>query len=91
MTKKKSKTNSLKNICSEIEENTNVSLLIFNLYKSYGNIFDYKWAIIWIPFIIYIIIIIYFIINITNVNLKDQTNSTNSDNCITKLCRFIYT
>ena len=70
----------LHKLCDTIEnDEDNTSHIINHYSKSVGSPIDYKWIIIWAPFIIYILIMFGYIYNITDVNIKDQTKSHTSE------------
>ena len=75
----KSNITNLLKLCDNIENNQDSSYLINHFSESFGNIFDYKWAIIWIPFLLYTLIMLILIMNINVVNVENQIDSTTSE------------
>ena len=75
----KSNITNLLKLCDTIENNQDSSYLINHFSESFGNIFDYKWTIIWLPFLLYTLIMIILIMNVNVVNVENQIDSHTSE------------
>lgn len=84
---KNNKITDLYSLCDTIENDTQRTDYIINHYSnSIGNFFDYKWLIIWAPFIIYSIVMLVYIANITDVNIEAQNQSNTSEFIASLIC-----
>lgn len=84
---KDNKITDLYSLCDTIENDTQQTDYIINHYSNgIGNFFDYKWLIIWAPFIIYSIVMITYIASITNVNIAAQNQSNTSEFIASLIC-----
>jgi hypothetical protein len=80
----------LHSLCDSIENDTQRTDYIINHYSNgIGNFFDYKWFIIWAPYIIYSIIMAIYVSNITIVNIKAQNLSHTSEFIASIFCLII--
>lgn len=84
---KDNKITDLYSLCDTIENDTQRTDYIINHYSNgIGNFFDYKWLIIWAPYIIYSIIMLVYIANITDVNIAAQNESNTSEFIASLVC-----
>ena len=84
---KDNKITDLYSLCDTIENDTQRTDYIINHYSNgIGNFFDYKWLIIWAPFIIYSIVMLVYIANITDVNIEAQNQSNTSEFIASLIC-----
>ena len=66
----------LHSLCDTIENDTDSTAHLINHYSNdIGSPIDYKWLILWLPFLIYTIIMLIYIASITDVNIKAQNES----------------
>ena len=86
---KNNKITDLYSLCDTIENDTQRTDYIINHFSNgYGYFFDYKWFIIWAPFIIYSIVMLVYIASITDVNIAAQNNSDTSEFIASIVCFF---
>ena len=84
---KDNKITDLYSLCDTIENDTQRTDYIINHYSNgLGNFFDYKWLIIWAPFVIYSIVMLVWIANITDVNIAAQNQSNTSEFIASLIC-----
>tara|TARA_Y100000741_G_scaffold113214_1_gene84949 strand:+ start:4453 stop:5079 length:627 start_codon:yes stop_codon:yes gene_type:complete len=85
--KKDNKNTKLYLLCDTIENDTQRTDHIINHYSNtIGNFSDYKWFIIWAPFLLYSIIMLIYIANITDVNITAQNESNTSEFIASLVC-----
>ena len=84
---KNNKITDLYSLCDTIENDTQRTDYIINHFSNgYGKFFDYKWFIIWAPFIIYSIVMLIYIASITDVNIAAQNKSDTSEFIASIVC-----